>query len=243
MKRLDVVGFGPGSDMGMTIEARTALESCDCIVGFSTYVKLIQDQFADKEYISTQMGGEVQRTTEALRQASLGKRVCLICSGDSQVYGMAGLAYELSHKYPEVEIHTIAGVTAALSGSALLGAAAGNDLCTISLSDYHASWEDISERLCACAKCDFVIALYNPRSNKRPDSLRKACEILLNVLPPSRICGIATNIGRYGQTAKTMTLSELADYEADMFTTVFIGNSKTKLINGKMVTPRGYDIE
>ena len=243
MNRLDIVGFGPGSFEGMTLEAKNSIEKCDCVVGFSTYIKLLQKYFPDKNYVQTGMGSEVERTNEALKLADKGNYVCLVCSGDSQVYGMAGLAYELVKNFESVDIHTVPGVTAALSGSAILGAAAGNDICLISLSDYHTEWTDIEKRLRACAQCDFVIALYNPRSRKRPDGLAKACDILMDVLPENRICGVAENIGRDGQNAKIMALSELRDYEANMFTTVFIGNSKTIDINGKMVTPRGYEIE
>lgn len=240
MKRLDIVGFGPGSLEKMTLEAKNAIENCDIVVGFSTYVNILSEFFPHKEYIKNGMGAEVERTTEALRLADEGKWVTLVCSGDSCVYGMAGLAYELSVDYKEVEINTIPGVTAAMSGSALLGSACGNDLCLISLSDYHTSWEDIEKRLKAVGISDFVIALYNPCSKKRRDSLKKACEILLTVLPEDRVCGVAENIGRDGEFAKVMTLKELRDYQGNMFTTVFIGNSKTVVINNKMVTPRGY---
>ena len=240
MKRLDVIGFGPGSIEGMTMEARQAIGECDAVVGFATYIKLLQQYFMDKEYYSNGMGGEVERTRQALELAAGGRHVALVCSGDSQVYGLAGLAYELGIEYPDVEIRTIAGVTAALSGSAILGAAAGNDLCTISLSDYHTSWEAIEDRLASCADCDFVIALYNPRSKARPDTLRRACDVLLQHVEPDRPCGVAKNIGRTGQQALVMTLEELRDYEADMFSTVFIGNSKTRIIGVHLVTPRGY---
>lgn len=240
MNRLDIIGFGPGNIDGMTIAAYKAIAESDVVVGFSTYVKLIQDIFPDKKYVSNGMGGEVERTREALELAEAGQHVSLICSGDSCVYGMAGLAYELATEYPKVEVTTVAGVTAALSGSALLGAAMGNDMCTISLSDYHTSWDDIKNRLVAAASSDFVIALYNPRSKARPDDLKKACDILLEVAGPKRVCGVAENIDREGESVSVMPLSKLRDYEANMFTTVFIGNSRTKNIDGKMVTPRGY---
>ncbi len=243
MNRLDIVGFGPGSLDGMTIEAWKALTECDCIVGFRTYTNLLRPHFTGKEYIENGMGGEVERTREALSLAAGGKHVCLVCSGDSQVYGMAGLAYELAHEFEGVSIHTIPGVTAALSGSAILGSAAGNDLCLISLSDYHTSSHDIIRRLQAAAECDFVIALYNVRSKKRPTGLRDACDALLSVVDADRICGVAENIGRSGQVATVLTLSKLRDYDANMFTTAFIGNSKTIEIDGKMVTPRGYQYE
>ncbi len=240
MNRLCIIGFGPGNIDGMTIAAYKAIEASDIVVGFSTYTKLIQDIFPDKEYVSNGMGGEVERTKNALELAAKGHQVALVCSGDACVYGMAGLAYELSVDYPGVELSTIAGVTAALSGSALLGAAMGNDMCTISLSDYHTSWDNIKKRLIAAAESDFVIALYNPRSKARPDDLKKACEILLEVAGADRVCGLAENIGREGTKIAVMTLDELKDYPANMFTTAFIGNSTSQIIDDKMVTPRGY---
>lgn len=240
MKRLDIVGFGPGSYDKMTIEAVNALNTCDVIVGFVTYVNIVKQFFEGKEYISNGMGSEVDRVRNALDIANSGRHVCLVCSGDSSVYGMAALCYEIAVDYKEVTLNTIPGVTAALSGSALLGAAAGNDVVLISLSDYHTSWEMIEARLSSCAKCDFVMALYNPQSKKRPDGLKRACEILLDYLPVDRVCGIAENIGRDGEITKVMSLGELVLYEANMFTTVFIGNSSTVIVDGKMITPRGY---
>lgn len=241
-KKLYIVGFGPGSKDGITLEAKQAIEESDLIVGFTTYVKLVEKILPVKESLSTPMGKEVDRVRLAFEQADQGKVVSLVCSGDSSVYGMAGLAHELWQDYPDVELKTISGVTAALSGGALLGAAIGNDVCLISLSDYHTSLEDINKRLKAVAAADFVIALYNPNSKKRPDYLKNACLTLMSVLPKDRICGVAENIGREDEKALVLTLEELMDYDANMFTTVFIGNSKTVNINGKMVTPRGYSI-
>ena len=243
MKRIDVVGFGPGSIDKMTIEARRSIDECDVVVGFSTYIDILKEYFPSKEYVSTGMGSEVERVRKALDISNDNKYVCLVCSGDSQIYGMAGLCYELAEDYKEVTINTIPGITAAISGSALLGAAIGNDLATISLSDYHTSWEMIEKRLYSCAQCDFVIALYNPRSKRRPNGLKRACDVLLRVLDRNRICAVAVNIGRSNEFYKIMTLEEMRDYEADMFTTVFIGNSASTNINGKMVTRRGYSLE
>ena len=137
-------------------------------------------------------------------------------------------------------VEILPGVTAASSGGALLGAPLGHDFAVISLSDLLTPWELIGKRLRQAAAGDFVICIYNPASQNRHDYLQKAADILLETLPPERICGLARNIGREGESARTCTLKELRDAEADMFTTVFIGNSKTTLINGRMVTPRGY---
>ena len=241
MKKIDIVGFGPGKKEKMTLEAVEAIEKADVIVGFSTYVEILKESFPNKEYVSTGMGSEIERCKKAFELAK-DKDVALVCSGDSSVYGLAGLMYELSEKYKEIRINTIPGVTAAISGGALLGAAMGHDFACVSLSDYLTSSEDIKKRLLGLASCDMVMALYNPRSKARPDSLKEACELLLSVLPEDRPCGITANIGRENEFCQVMTLLELRDYEADMFTIVFIGNSKTKIIDDRLVTPRGYKL-
>ena len=133
--------------------------------------------------------------------------------------------------------------TAAVSGAAVLGAPLNHDFCVISLSDLLTPWETIEKRLTAAAAGDFAIALYNPSSHKRKDYLKKACDILLTLIEPERPCGYVENIGRDGTAHETCTLAELRDRQVNMFTTVFIGNAGTKIINGKLVTKRGYQIE
>lgn len=241
MKKIDIVGFGPGKKEKMTLEAITAIKEADVIVGFSTYVEILKENFPDKEYFSTGMGSEIERCKLAFELAKE-KDVALVCSGDSAVYGMAALMYELSEEYPNILLNTIPGVTAAISGGALLGAAVGHDFACVSLSDYLTDAKDIKKRLLALAACDMVMALYNPRSKARPDCLKEACELLLTALPKDRACGVAVNIGREDEFSKVMTLEELKDYPADMFTTVFIGNSKTKIVGGHLITPRGYKL-
>ncbi len=238
--KLYVVGFGCGCHDGMTIEAERVIQKSDLIVGYTVYADLIKQYFPEKEYFCTGMRQERERVMEALKQASQGKTVALVCSGDSSVYGMAGLAYELSDHDPNVEIETVAGVTAALSGGAVLGAPLTHDFAVISLSDLLTPWEKICTRLRLAAEADFTIALYNPSSRKRTDYLEKACEILLQYKSPETICGYVRNIGRDGEESCVLTLAELKSMSVDMFTTVFIGNSDTKIIHGKMVTPRGY---
>ena len=186
------------------------------------------------------MKQERERVELALQNAAEGKTVALVCSGDSQLYGMAGLAIELSVNYPEADIEVIPGVTAAFSGGAVLGAPMTHDLALISLSDLLTPMEKIIKRLRCAAEGDFVIALYNPSSKKRADYLQRACDIILEYRSPKTVCGIVSNIGREGQQSRVLTLKELRETQVDMFTTVFIGNSETKVINGKMVTPRGY---
>lgn len=238
--KLYVVGFGCGSREGMTLEAQTAVEKSGLIVGYTVYTELLQQFFPEKEYYCTAMRQEKERVRYALSEAAKGRTVSLICSGDSSVYGMAGLAYELSAQFPEVEIESIAGVTAALSGGAVLGAPLTHDFAVISLSDLLTPMDKILHRLKCAAEGDFTIALYNPSSKKRVDYLEKACEIMLCYKSPETVCGYVKNIGREGQESCVLTLAELKNTQVDMFTTVFIGNSETKIIGGKMVTPRGY---
>lgn len=243
MGTLAIVGIGPGNYENMTIRADRALQKSDVIIGYHVYVDLVRAQYPDKEYITTPMTQEVQRCRIALETAAAGKQTALICSGDSGIYGMAALVYELRGEQPEPEIEVIPGLTAACSGAAILGAPLTHDFAVISLSDRLTSWEMIEARLRAAAQSDLSIVLYNPASHARPDYLKKACGILLEILPAHRLCGIAQNIGRVGENIRIMELGELQDADADMFCTVFIGNRMTRLIGGRMVTPRGYRTE
>ncbi len=235
---LYIVGFGPGDVGGMTLAAREALNRSEVIVGYTAYVGLMRGLFPEKEYLATPMRGERERVLAALGLAAEGKTVSLISGGDCAVYGLAGLALELAPKGAEIEL--VPGVTAALSGGALLGAPLGHDFAAVSLSDLLTPWEKIEKRLDCAAAGDFVIVLYNPSSKKRADYLARACEVILRHRSPDTVCGIARNIGRDGEEARTLTLSELKAASVDMFTTVFVGSGETKMINGKMVTPRGY---
>ena len=185
----------------------------------------------------------VERCRLAFETAAEGKQVAMICSGDAGVYGMAGLMYELSEEWPDIEIKVIPGVTAATGGAAVLGAPLIHDFALISLSDLLTPWEKIEKRLLLASEADFVICLYNPGSHKRADYLEKACDLMLRYKAPETVCGIVSQIGRDGETSRTMTLAELRNTKVDMFTTVFIGNSQTKEIRDHMVTPRGYRYE
>lgn len=241
MSKLYVVGIGPGKFEGMTGEAVRALENSDVIVGYTVYVDLVRDRFPGKAFLTTPMRQEVERVELALAEAARGQTVAMVCSGDAGVYGMSGLVEELAVKYPGVEVVTVPGVSAVLSGAAILGAPLMHDFAIVSLSDLMTPWATIEKRLRAAAGADFVICLYNPSSHKRKDYLQRACDIVLETASPETVCGIAQNIGREGENTRVMTLKELRDTPVDMFSTVFIGNSQTKIIGGKMVTPRGYD--
>ncbi len=238
-----VVGMGPGDAGNMSREAAETLAGCDTIIGYTVYVDLLKKLYPGKEFLSTPMTREAERCELAFKKAEEGRKVAIICSGDAGVYGMSGLMMEIGASHPGFEVKVIPGITAALSGGALLGAPLTNDFAVVSLSDRLTKWEKIEKRLRLAAEADFVICIYNPASKSRPDYLKRACEILLEILPPERLCGIASNIGREGQKTRLLSLLELSDTEADMFMTVFIGNSMTEEINGKMVTRRGYQLQ
>ena len=236
-----VVGLGPGDPQFLTAQAKTALENADVLCGYTVNINLIRSFYPEKEVHATGMTKEIDRCRWALETAQSGKTVALVCSGDAGVYGMASLILELAPNYPSVEIEVIPGLTAALSGGAVLGAPLAHDFCVISLSDRLTPWEIIEKRLACAAMGDFCVAIYNPSSKGRPDYLQCAVRILLqNGKSEETVCGIVRNIGRERQQSEIITLRELENKQVDMFTTVYIGNKTTKNIEGKMVTPRGY---
>ena len=235
-----VVGLGPGAGEQMTAQARQALEQCPVIAGYTVYIDLIREEFPEKQFLMTPMRKEAERCKMALEQAQQGQDVAMVCSGDAGVYGMAGLMYELKADYPGVELKIVPGITAATGGAAVLGAPLMHDFAVISLSDLLTPWEKIEARLRAAAAADFVICIYYPSSRKRKDHLARACRILRKYKRADTVCGIVKNIGRDGEEKKILTLEELEQTEADMFTTVYVGNEQTKNLDGYMVTPRGY---
>jgi len=238
--KIYVVGLGPGGVEQITPKAMTVLESCDVIAGYTVYIDLIKHLFPEKAFLVTPMKKEVERCQLALEKALEGNTVAMVSSGDAGVYGMAGIMHEVAQEYPEVVVEVIAGITAACSGGALLGAPLSHDFAVISLSDLLTPWEKIETRLRAAAQADFVICIYNPASKKRFDYLAKACDLIMQYQSGSVPAGIVRNIGREGEQSQWTTLSELKEIQVDMFSTVIIGNSQTKMINGRMVTPRGY---
>ena len=241
--KIYIIGMGPGKEEMMTGEAIWALENSDVIIGYTVYVKLLGERFVGKEMLTTPMRQETERCRLCFEEAAKGKQVVLICSGDAGIYGLASLMYEMGKEYPETELIVIPGITAANSGAAVLGAPLNHDFCVISLSDLLTPWEKIEKRLIAAAEGDFAIAIYNPSSHKRKDYLMRACDILLRVIEEDRPCGYVENIGREGTRAVTCTLKELRETQVNMFTTVFIGNSGSELVNGKLITKRGYQME
>ena len=240
MSKIYVTGLGPGAADQMTIRARKVLEKCPVIIGYTVYIDLIREEFPNKTFLSTPMRKEADRCRMAFAEAQKGQDVAMVCSGDAGVYGMAGLICEVGKDYPDVGIEIVPGITAASGGAAVLGAPLMHDFAVISLSDLLTPWEKIERRVRAAAEADFVICIYNPSSKKRADYLKKACEMILEFRRPETVCGIVRNIGRDGETYEILSLEQLRDTQVDMFTTVFIGNSNTMELNGRMVTPRGY---
>lgn len=241
--KIYVVGMGPGREDMMTGEALAALEASSVLVGYGVYLDLLGERFRDKELLSTPMRQEEKRCRMCFEEAMKGKQVAMICSGDAGIYGMASLMYEIGREYPQCELAIIPGITAASSGAAVLGAPLNHDFCVISLSDLLTPWEKIEKRLVMAAEGDFAIAIYNPSSHKRADYLERACDILLQYIEPERACGYVENIGREGTKAVTCTLQELKVAQVNMFTTVFIGNSTSRIVDGKLITKRGYSAE
>ena len=238
---LYVVGLGPGDASMLTGQARAALAASDVLCGYTVYVELVKPLFPEKETYTTAMRGEMERCRWALETAAAGKNVALVCSGDAGVYGMASPVLELAKEYPDVRIEVIPGVTAALSGAAVLGAPLGHDFCVISLSDLLTPWSLIEKRLQCAAAGDFALCLYNPASHRRRDHLQRAVEILLAAGKAENTpCATVRNIARPGQQVQFYTLEEMREAPVDMFTTVFVGSSSTLQQDSWMITPRGY---
>lgn len=241
--KIYALGLGPGKKEGLTVEAYSILQDADLIIGYDTYIDIVREYLPDKAFFKSPMKTETERIKRCYEEALSGKNVCLISSGDPGIYAMASPLLEMSEKYPDISIEVIPGVSALLSGAAILGAPVSGDCALISLSDLLTPWKKIEKRLKTAALGDFVIILYNPGSKKRKEHLKKAVDIMIeNGKDEETPCGIVRNIGRTGEEASILTLSELKKTEVDMFTTVFVGNSDTRIINKRLVTKRGYAI-
>ena len=241
--KIYAVGLGPGAPGYLAPKAKEAILQSDVIAGYTGYVELIADLVSGKEIIATAMKSEADRCKAAISEALKGKQVCVVSGGDAGIYGMAALIYELAEKYTGIEIEVIPGITAAVSAAAILGSPLTNDFAVISLSDLLTPWDIIEKRLEAASMADFVICLYNPQSKKRNNYLERACAIVLRYKPPETPCGYVRNAFRGDKgESRLCTLDKLSEARADMFTTVIIGNSSTKIINGKLVTVRGYTL-
>ena len=238
-----VVGTGPGAKEHISPKAMDVMAQSDVIVGYKTYIKLVEPYFPEKELLSSAMKKEVERCEEVLEIAEQGKVVSLISSGDAGVYGMAGIMLEVVAVHnSEVEVEVIPGISASLSSASLLGAPLMNDYVVLSLSDLLTPWEMIVKRLHAAGKGDFVVSIYNPKSKTRITQLDRAVDILLQYQKPETPVGIVKHAMREKQEVWITDLAHLKEQDIDMFTTLIVGNSMTRNINGKMVTIRGYTV-
>ncbi len=239
-----IIGIGPGEHSQITPKAIEAIKASDVIAGYTVYIDLIKDLITGKEVLQTPMLQEVDRCRQAAAAAKEGKCVAMVSSGDAGIYGMASLMIEVCEETNiNTEIEVIAGITAASSAAAVLGAPLTHDFAVISLSNLLTPWEKIVKRLDLASQAGFIIVLYNPSSKKRADFLSKACDIVMKNTGPDICCGYVKNIGRDGQQHKLLSLGELKQEQVDMFTTIVIGNETTRIIGDKLVTPRGYRID
>lgn len=238
-----MVGIGPGSRDDITPRAIEALKASDVIAGYKTYLNLIKDVIGDKPVLSSGMGEERQRCEAALHEAAKGRVVSIVSSGDSGVYGMAGLVLELAENMNQkVAVEIIPGVPASCAASALLGAPIMHDHAVISLSDLLTPWELIEKRVRLAVEGDYVIVLYNPKSSQRTWQIEKTRQIVLEKRPPTMPVGIVKDAGREGQEVIVTTLSDMLNFPIDMTTIIIIGNSTTFTSDNSMVTRRGYKL-
>lgn len=242
--KLFIVGIGPGRPEDMSQTACQVLKKADVIVGYKTYIGLIDEMISDNQQVyASGMRKEQKRAKKAIELAEQGRRVAIISSGDPGVYGMAGLVLELINKGDyQVEAEVIPGITAANAAASILGAPLMHDYAVISLSDLLTPWEQIKKRLKATAKADFITVLYNPRSSKRTEQIKIARNIFLNYRQDDTPVGIVRNAGRKGEEKKITNLDEMLDEKIDMLSTVIIGNSMTYAAGDKIITPRGYNL-
>lgn len=243
--KIMLVGIGPGSIEHMTARARNAIAEADVVIGYTTYVKLVEDLLDGKEVVKKPMTEELDRAIETLERARAGKKVALISSGDAGVYGMAGPTYEVLFQAgwtPEsgIEVEIVPGASALNTCAALVGAPLTHDFCAISLSDLLTAWPVIAKRLNAAAAADFVVALYNPGSGRRTRQILEAQRLFLRHRRPDTPVAVVNSAYRPRQHIEFTTLAQMNECEIGMLSTVLIGNSNTFVRDGLMITPRGY---
>ena len=242
-----LVGLGPGDAGYLNPNAAAALRECDVVVGFRGYIEMVGDLLQGKEVISMELGQELERAARAVDLASAGRSVAVVSSGDPGIYGMSGPVFQVltdrdwDGQTPQLE--SVPGITAMQAAAALLGAPLMQDFCAISLSDLMTPWETIKLRLESAAKGDFVVALYNPRSQRRQWQLLEARRILMEHRSGDTPVGIVGDAFRPNQRVTITDLDHLEEVspQIDMVTTVVIGNSTTYLHQGRVITPRGYE--
>ena len=242
MKKIIIVGIGPGISGDITLDAVSALSTCDVVVGYNLYLPFVKKYLRDDvELAGSGMKQEIARVEKAFELAESGKNVCLISSGDASIYGMAPLAYEMKiQRQSDVELEVIPGISAFQKAASLLGAPVSHDFCVISLSDLMTPWEKIERRIRAAAEGDFVTAIYNPRSIGRFWQLYRLKELFLESRSADTPVGYVRQAGRNDQKVSITTLGELDPQEIDMLTIVLIGNSQTYHVDDCLITPRGY---
>jgi len=238
MAKLYVIGIGPGGLEHMTLKAINAIEKSQVIVGYNKYIDLIKPLLGGKKIYSTIMRGEEERCMEALKQAK-NNVVSIISTGDSGIYGMAGLIFQLNVEN-NVEIEVIPGVTASSAAASVVGAPLMHDNCNISLSDLMTPYDLIKKRICLAAEGDFVISLYNPRSMGRPQYLRECVDLIASYRKATTPVAVVKNALRDGQEIRLFTMDTFDEYVVDMLSIVIIGNSQSYIKDGKFITPRGY---
>ncbi|MEM0140147.1 MAG: precorrin-3B C(17)-methyltransferase [Ferroplasma sp.] len=237
-----LIGMGPGNLENMTDYAKLAIEDSDIIMGYKFYIDLIGPLISKKDVEPTGVEDELERGEKAIKLALAGKKVAIVSSGDSAVYGMAGIVFEImaAHNY-DIGIKVIPGITAINSAASLLGVPLMNDFCSISLSDRLTPESTVLKRVKAAVDGDFVIGFYNPASKKRTQIIKKAIEILLKYREADTPVGIIKNAYRNGQEARLAKLGNILNESIDMFTIIIIGNSETFAWKNFMITPRNYD--
>jgi precorrin-3B C17-methyltransferase len=241
------VGLGPGSVEHLTHKAKRALSLSEVVVGYESYVKLIDPLLGGKEVICTAMGSEVSRAEKAITLAEGGKIVSLVSSGDSGIYGMAGLVYQILQQRGwqvtcGLEVEVVPGVALINAAAALLGAPLMHDFVVISLSDLLTPWRAITKRLELAAQGDFVIVIYNPKSQERWWQIIEAQQILSRYKSNFTPVGMVSSAYRQGQQIIVTDLEHMLDFEIGMLTTIIVGNSTTFTFEGRIITPRGYQI-
>jgi precorrin-3B C17-methyltransferase len=239
--KIYVVGIGPGNMEDISVRAYKTLKNVDVIAGYITYIDLVKDEFKEKEFYVSGMKKEIDRCEKVLELAKEGKTVALISSGDAGIYGMAGIMIEVALG-SGIDVEVIPGITSSVAGASLVGAPLMHDQAIISLSDLLTDWEVITKRIDRASDGDFVISLYNPKSKGRTEQIVEAREIMLKHKAPSTPVALLRHVGREDENYTLTNLDEMLNYEIDMFTVVIVGNSKTYVKEGKMITPRGYHL-
>ena len=242
MGKIIVAGIGPGSQEDITPAVLDAVREADAIVGYKYYFQFIEPFVKEGcECIDTGMKKERERALQAFELAEQDKNVVVISSGDAGLYGMAPLIYEMKQeRHSDIEIYTLPGISAFQKAASLLGAPIGHDVCLISLSDLMTPWEVIERRIKAVAMGDFVTAIYNPKSHGRYWQLYRLQELFLKERSKETPVGYVRQAGREEQEIKVTTLGAFDPEDVDMFTVILIGNSQSYVVDGKMITPRGY---